>query len=65
RLWEEYLVRHADVAPSHVDWSADVVEHVLSPEMIRRLEDSVSARGEALPPSLHPLEGGDVQGAST
>lgn len=38
RLWEAYLVAHADVAASHVDWSADLVEHVLSPEMIAALE---------------------------
>ncbi len=57
RLWEEYLVRHADIAPSHVDWSADLVEHVLSSEMVRQLEESVAARGGALPPSVHPLTG--------
>ncbi len=41
RLWEQYLVQYADVAPSHVDWSADLVEHVLSPEMVTRLERSL------------------------
>ena len=29
-LWERYLTIHADVAPNHVDWSVDQVEHVLS-----------------------------------
>ena len=29
---------YADVAPSHVDWSVDQVEHVLSPELVRELE---------------------------
>ena len=43
RLWEEYLVTRADVAPSHVDWSADMVEHVLSPEIVERLEASLGA----------------------
>lgn len=38
RLWEAYLVHYADVAPSHVDWSADQVEHVLSEELVRELE---------------------------
>lgn len=38
RLWEQYLVTHADIAPSHVDWSADMVEHVLSPEIVESLE---------------------------
>ncbi|MEM8758055.1 MAG: metal ABC transporter permease [Planctomycetota bacterium] len=37
-LWEQYLVSHADIAPSHVDWSVDQVEHVLSPELVDRLE---------------------------
>jgi len=38
RLWEAYLVTHADIAPNHVDWSVDQVEHALSPELIARLE---------------------------
>ncbi|MCC6359514.1 MAG: iron ABC transporter, partial [Phycisphaerales bacterium] len=38
RLWELYLITHADIAPSHVDRDADEVEHVLGPEMIRELE---------------------------
>ncbi|MEL6796682.1 MAG: metal ABC transporter permease [Planctomycetota bacterium] len=37
-LWEQYLVSYADIAPSHVDWSVDQVEHVLSPELVRELE---------------------------
>lgn len=37
-LWEQYLVSHADIAPSHVDWSVDQVEHVLSDELVRELE---------------------------
>jgi len=38
RLWEQYLLRYADVAPGHVDWSTDMVEHVLSPELVAELE---------------------------
>lgn len=37
-LWTRYLTEHADVAPSHVDWSADQIEHVLGAEMVSRLE---------------------------
>ncbi|MCA9303142.1 MAG: metal ABC transporter permease [Phycisphaerales bacterium] len=37
-LWEQYLITHADIAPSHVDWSVDQVEHVLDDELVRRLE---------------------------
>ena len=48
RLWEQYLLAYADVAPGHVDWSADMVEHVLSPALIAELEAAVlSAHGEA------------------
>lgn len=38
RLWEAYLVTHADIAPSHVDWSVDQVEHALDPALVARLE---------------------------
>ena len=63
RLWEEYLITHADIAASHVDRSADVVEHVLSPEIVNQLEAALVAKGR-LPnrdnvplASVHPLEG--------
>lgn len=41
RLWDQYLRTHADAAPGHVDWSADMVEHVLSPEIIAELEAAI------------------------
>jgi len=44
-LWEQYLVSYADVAPSHVDWSVDQVEHVLSEELINELEAALAQRG--------------------
>jgi len=55
RLWEMYLIRHADVAPGHVDRDADAVEHVLGSDMVRQLEDELIRRGGALavPPSPH------------
>ncbi len=43
RLWEQYLITFADVAPSHVDWSVDQVEHILSSDMIERLESDLAA----------------------
>ncbi|MBX3395557.1 MAG: metal ABC transporter permease [Phycisphaerae bacterium] len=52
RLWEAYLIRHADIAPSHVDRDADMIEHILSPELVRELESTLSAGGE-IPPSPH------------
>lgn len=44
RLWARYLVLYADVAPSHVDWSVDQVEHILSPELVAELEASLAGR---------------------
>lgn len=42
RLWEQYLISYAAIAPSHVDWSVDTVEHVLSPELVKELESDLS-----------------------
>lgn len=60
RLWEMYLIRHADVAPGHVDRDADAVEHVLGPDMVRQLEDELARRAKplAVPPSPHALPTG-------
>lgn len=44
RLWEEYLALFADVPVSHVDYSADLVEHSLSPMIVAQLEESLAAR---------------------
>ncbi len=38
RLWELYLITHAEVAPSRVDRDADAIEHVLEPELVDELE---------------------------
>lgn len=42
-LWSRYLITHADIAPSHVDWAVDQVEHVLDPALIERLETDIAA----------------------
>jgi manganese/zinc/iron transport system permease protein len=57
RLWEMFLIRHADIAPSHVDRDADAVEHVLGASMVRQLEAELGDRGgqPALPPSPHAV----------
>jgi manganese/zinc/iron transport system permease protein len=60
RLWEQFLVAHADIAPSHVDHSADLVEHVLSPDMVAELERQLAASGRlprylGVPASVHEL----------
>jgi manganese/zinc/iron transport system permease protein len=39
RLWEAYLINHADVAAGIVDLSADRIEHVLDEDIIRQLEE--------------------------
>lgn len=56
RLWELYLIRHADVAPALVDRDADEIEHVLSNEIIHDLEAAL-AEETPIPPSPHALEG--------
>lgn len=45
RLWELYLVRHADIAPDHVDRDADDVEHLLPESLLARLEQELAAEG--------------------
>jgi manganese/zinc/iron transport system permease protein len=57
RLWEMYLITHADIAPQHVDRDADRIEHVLSPEMIVELETLVERDGRApvVPSSPHEI----------
>lgn len=56
RLWETYLIRYADIAPSHVDRDADAVEHVLRPEIVAELEEALEGQGKPVG-SPHPLGG--------
>ena len=61
RLWEEYLVSYADMPISHVDYSADLVEHILPDNIVKKLEKSLKAKGlkeQSALESLHPLETG-------
>ncbi len=60
RLWETYLITHADVAPQHVDRDADRVEHVLGPELVRQLEEKLARDGKPLVslPSPHLITPG-------
>lgn len=57
RLWEMYLISHAEIAPSHVDRDADDIEHVLGTEVIEQLEQLLASRvpPATVPPSPHPL----------
>ena len=56
RLWEVYLVTHADIAPSHVDRDADMVEHVLEAELVRQLEKELRDRDAWIPVPESPHE---------
>ncbi len=57
RLWELYLIRYADIAPTHVDRDADQIEHVLSPELIDELELALEEQDAAssIPSSPHAI----------
>lgn len=62
RLWEAYLIKYADIAPSHVDRDADEVEHVLGDDVVERLEAILKAEGE-IPPSPHDEAEGSMRAA--
>ncbi len=59
RLWELFLIQDADIAPDHVDRDADAIEHLLTPEMVDRLEADLVAAGKlperAVPRSPHEM----------
>lgn len=58
RLWEIYLITHADVAPSKVDREADRIEHVLDANLISQLEALLKFNRErdGMPGSPHPSQ---------
>ena len=53
RLWEIYLINYADIAPSHVDRDADIIEHVLGKDLVERLELLLDSGRDLQSP--HPL----------
>lgn len=59
RLWELYLILHADIAPAQVDRDADAIEHILSPSLIAELEEQLTASAKLhpgqMPKSPHPI----------
>ncbi len=56
RLWELFLITHADIAPSHVDRDADMIEHILDERMIAQLEGLMAGENRGhVPPSPHAL----------
>ncbi len=62
RLWELYLLTHADVASGNVDRDADRIEHVLGPELVQELEELLARETPStLPASPHALHGPAAQ----
>lgn len=57
RLWETYLITHADVATSQVDHEADRIEHVLGHDLVKQLETIAAEDGAPgrVPSSPHEL----------
>ncbi|MEO1616029.1 MAG: iron chelate uptake ABC transporter family permease subunit [Planctomycetota bacterium] len=55
RLWEMYLITHAEIATSNVDRDADAIEHVLQPEIVDQLEELLDSNGMTIvvPPCPH------------
>ena len=56
RLWEAYLIEHADVAPGQVDWGADAIEHVLDARLVAELEKRLPGGSpQQMPVSPHRI----------
>ena len=57
RLWELYLIEHAEMATSRVDRGADRIEHVLEPELVAELEAQLDRQADpaAVAASPHAL----------
>lgn len=64
RLWEVYLLEHADVATSHVDQGADFIEHVLGEPLVAELEAALPRFGKTLPRSVHSIPGPEGEGSA-
>jgi manganese/zinc/iron transport system permease protein len=70
RLWELYLMRHADIAADHVDRDADDVEHMLPESLVAKLEQELAAEGRLptvvaeVPDSPHHLRMDSLGSAS-
>lgn len=57
RLWEMYLMYEEEFDSDHVDRDADFIEHFLTPETVRQLEQLLDSHGLNLkqPPTAHPI----------
>jgi len=62
RLWEMYLMQHANIAPDHVDRDADDVEHLLPEALLIELEQQLASEGRLptiaaeIPVSPHEID---------
>ncbi len=58
RLWDLYLIKYADIAPSHVDRDADMVEHLLGAEIVHQLEAELDLSKPTIdsPHTIEPKE---------
>jgi len=59
RLWELFLIHHADIAPARVDRGADRIEHVLDASLLEELETLLRQEEPRVPLSPHPVHWGD------
>ena len=61
RLWELFLMQHADIPADHVDRDADDVEHLLPRNLLEQLEKRLAAAGrlpqigDEIPSSPHEI----------
>jgi len=59
RLWELYLMKKLEIAPDHVHGDAEEIEHILTPELEKRLMDELE--GELTDPHGQVIPGTDAQ----
>ncbi len=45
KLWKTYITLYGNISQTHVNYSADLVEHVLKPEVVKELELLLSKEG--------------------
>jgi manganese/zinc/iron transport system permease protein len=43
-LWELYLNEYTEIAPDHVHFDAERIEHILTPDIIKRLEQILAGK---------------------
>jgi manganese/zinc/iron transport system permease protein len=59
RLWELYLMKKLEIAPDHVHDDAEEIEHILTPDLERRLLEELE--GEFTDPHGQHIPGGHPQ----